>query len=366
MEIKKLTAVKLKEFVDSKEFKELDNIPISIPRALSHINNPRLDSNDIIMFMAYNNNKFIGYLGAVPDYIFVNNKKQKIAWLSCMWVDKSMRGQGIAPKLLAEADKTWDSNLFIVNFTQTAKNAYDKIYAFSKFKVYKGLRLYRRLNLAVLLPNKNKKAKKLYKLLKFIDLCSNFFIDIKNKIVSKKLDKNITIQFVDNIDDETLKIIEKTNNNNLTKRSKKELDWIINYPWILSSTEKNIDEKRYQFSIYNKRFLAPNIKIFYKNKFVGFVMLNIRDNHLRTPYIFADKQNMNIISQVIIDQIKNLKIDYVTTFNNELINELKKSSQFFYKKTQYRTFLISTKLLNKFKDITKLDLQDGEGDSAFT
>ncbi len=366
MEIKLLTANNLKQFIDSNEFDKLKHIPISKVRALSHINNPRLDDNDIIMFMAYHHDKFVGYLGAIPDYIFNDNKKQKIAWLSCMWVDKSMRGKGIAPKLLAKANETWKSNLLIVNFTTTAKSSYDKINAFTELKTYQGMRFYRRLKLAELLPAKNKKYIKYKWLLQIADFEFNIFNDIKNLILSRKIDKNISFEYINNIDNSTKTLVNSHNKNNLTKRTKPELDWIITYPWILTAPLKNDEDKRYEFSVSDKRFLTLNIKVFYKTNLVGFIMLNIRNNHMRIPYFYCDTEKINIISQTILEHIKKLKIDYITVFNSELINELKKSSQFFYKKTQNRTFLITEKLLENFPEVKNYDLQDGEGDSAFT
>lgn len=366
MEIKKLTADQLQNFIDSDEYNRLDNIPISRSRALSHINNPRLETEDIIMFLAYDNKKFAGYLGAVPDYIFIDDKPQKVAWLSCMWVDKTMRGQGIAPKLLDEANKTWNSNLLIVNFTSTAKNSYDKINAFTELKTYSGERFYRRLNLATLLSAKNKKYKKYYGLLRFGDFCFNIFNDLRNLILSKQFDNNISLEYVNFIDKQTKDFIDNLNKNNLSKRGKPELDWIMLYPWILTSPTKNNEDKRYEFSVSDKQFLTLNIKIFYKNKLTGFLMLNVRNKHLRIPYFFSEPENVNIISQVIAELTKKLKTDYITVFNNELINELKNTLQYFHRKTQYRTFLISEKLLKNYPRVKDLDLQDGEGDSAFT
>lgn len=366
MEIKELNANELANFIQSDEFNNLANIPISKPRALSHINNPRLDENDILLFLAYDNNKFVGYLGAIPDYIFADNIKQKVAWLSCMWVDKSMRGKGIAPLLLDKANKTWESNLLIVNFTNTAKSSYDKINAFTELKTYNGMRFYRRLDSANLIVNKNKKYKKYKTLLKIVDFNFNIFNDIKNIVLNKKIDKNISLEYVNFIDKKTENFISNFNKNNLSQRAKKELDWIIKYPWILSAVSENLESKKYEFSVSNKRFLALNIKVFYSKNLVGFLMLNVRDNHLRIPYLFVEQKNIKIISQVILEQIKKLKIDYITIFNKDLIVELEKSSQFFYKKVQKRIYLITEKLKSEYKNITNKDCQDGEGDSAFT
>jgi len=189
---------------------------------------------------------------------------------------------------------------------------------------------------------------------------------LRNLILSKQFDNNISLEYVNFIDKQTKDFIDNLNKNNLSKRGKPELDWIMLYPWILTSPTKNNEDKRYEFSVSDKQFLTLNIKIFYKNKLTGFLMLNVRNKHLRIPYFFSEPENVNIISQVIAELTKKLKTDYITVFNNELINELKNTLQYFHRKTQYRTFLISEKLLKNYPRVKDLDLQDGEGDSAFT
>ncbi|MFH2141845.1 MAG: GNAT family N-acetyltransferase, partial [Bacteroidota bacterium] len=179
MEIKELNADKLKEFINSQEFRELKNLPISFHRALSHLNNPRLHKNDVLLLLAYNDEELVGYLGALPDDIFVHEKKIHVAWLSCMWVHSKMRGKGVAPYLLGKMNELWSSNLLITNYTPTAKKAYDKINVFTELKFFIGIRGYLRLNLHQLQILKNPTRKKILWLYRITDILFNVIFETR-------------------------------------------------------------------------------------------------------------------------------------------------------------------------------------------
>ena len=99
-QIKTYTPPQLLEFINSEEFKHLENYPITKHRALSHINNPRSSDSDKILYIAFENNKVIGYRLIMVDSININNRSEKIGWYSCVWVHPNKRGYGIAKKLV--------------------------------------------------------------------------------------------------------------------------------------------------------------------------------------------------------------------------------------------------------------------------
>ena len=54
MDIKLLNKRDLSIFIDSAEYEKLDNVPISKHRAKSHINNTRLNEDDVLLLIACN------------------------------------------------------------------------------------------------------------------------------------------------------------------------------------------------------------------------------------------------------------------------------------------------------------------------
>ena len=86
MEIKTFTIVDLKAALGSKKFWMTNVLPITKHRALSYCQNPRAGSNDPVLLVAYQDNQVIGYLGILPDKIFVNDTVYKLGWLTSWWV----------------------------------------------------------------------------------------------------------------------------------------------------------------------------------------------------------------------------------------------------------------------------------------
>jgi len=82
-----LNKIQLKGYIDSPDFYHSDFVPISKHRAISHINNPRAGDDDILLLLAYEGDKLVGYLGVLPDFIYIDEKPNKIGWLSCIYVE---------------------------------------------------------------------------------------------------------------------------------------------------------------------------------------------------------------------------------------------------------------------------------------
>ena len=116
MRIVEYTIDDLKELLTDEEFWKREVLPISKHRLISHINNPRALGTDLALIVSFNNkdddNSIIGYLGMLPDKIFIKkDKEEKFAWMSCWWVDPKMNNRGIGSKLLQRAVNFYKDNI---------------------------------------------------------------------------------------------------------------------------------------------------------------------------------------------------------------------------------------------------------------
>ncbi len=369
MEIKELKASDIKTLINSKEFLKMEDIPISSIRALSHIANPRLQENDVILLLAYIDGVFGGYLGALPDSIFFDKKEHHVAWLSCLWVSSKMRRKGVAVKLLSRANQLWKSQLLITNFTPQAKGSYDKLNVFTELKTFNGVRGYMKMDLHRLQPNKDPKYNKIKFLLHIFDFSSNLLIGIRLWLIKHKYAvKDLSVEFVDSIDNELKLFIERNNSHELTKRTSADLNWITKYPW-LSETEINEGEAaKYEFSSVAKEFKLQNIKIYDKNKqLIAFVMMHIRNKHLKIPYVYFLHYNIDSLVKLIYNIMLKQNLSMLSVYNSKITEYISgHASPFFLKRKINRTYLIAKTLKSKIPNFDNISFQDGDGDSAFT
>ncbi|MEL6841973.1 MAG: GNAT family N-acetyltransferase, partial [Bacteroidota bacterium] len=129
--IQTLNAAALRAYIFSDTFDQTPVLPISRHRALSHLANPRLRPDDVIMIFAHSDEgELVGYLGVLPDEIYLNGKQDRGGWLSCMWVNPITRGQGIGGKLVQAALNAWQGRILVTEFTPAAKRLYDRTEAF--------------------------------------------------------------------------------------------------------------------------------------------------------------------------------------------------------------------------------------------
>lgn len=363
MEIISFTKESLHQFIYSESFDKLINIPISKHRAISQINNPRADKDDVLLVAQFEENKTVGYLGILPDYIFIGERKEKIGWLTCFWVDEKYKSHNIAANLFLRAIRAYNKKIFITNIVPWLEPVYQKTKIFLPTKYKFGFRGYLRFNLSEILSSKNTFFKKIYPLLKIIDCLLNALIDLRFILNKVEKVKDINYDYVVTLDEISDEFIKKYSTNNWNRREKIELKWIIENPWLIEGIEKDKKASKYYFSYLNRQFFTQIIKFSdTSNKLVCLLIINIRNHNLTVPYLFCDKENFNLVAKFIIHTMIKLKLNMVTIFQEEFsmyFNQIK--TPFLFKKTIKKPYFISKEL----SDIDYLKFQDGDGDCAF-
>ncbi len=358
MKIITLNKSQLLQFVNTEEYNAMPNVPISYIRAISHINNPRANENDILLILIYLDFGLAGYLGVLPDFIFNNNVPEKIGWMSCIWVHQNARGKGIAKTLTKKAIELWDNKIVITEFTPIAGDLYKKLNKFTELTTKNGIRIYRRSCLKQILTSKYKKAKYIKPLLSTLDFTLNLIHDFFIKRKQIENNQNIIIENITSIDEDISYFINSHQNLNLFNRNIAEINWILNFPWVKETKSISPESVKYQFTSEAKQFKNICIKIIRNNLIVGFALYTIRDKHLKTPYVFIEKGFENTLGSITNNIMIDYKINVLTTYQKAIINNKKLS--FIFKKKFNRSYL-STLNFNTNQN----NIQDGDGDCAF-
>jgi GNAT superfamily N-acetyltransferase len=367
MIIKELTAQSLEEFIRDDAFAQLPFIPISRHRAISQINNPRAEPDDILLFLAYEGEKLIGYLGVLPDYYFNNDIRYKVGWLSCFWVDPAMRGMGVSNALGMRAVEKWDGNLVATEFTPPSKKLWLKINALSVFTTLVGVRGFLRFDLQEILPRKKPLLKKATWPIKLADNLLNQLNNIRLRYKISRHEKNFA-ERVHTIDHEMEVFMSQYQEAGLFRRGKQDLDWILDYPWILPLAQEDGLRNKYYFTANEKRFEFQLLKIKNPdNALIAVLLISIRNLHLKTQYAFFKEEYAGDIMDALYIIMKKEGIATFTTYNQPLSWYLKKNhTPFIIKKSIVREYLAGSKVAAALPDDYIYTIQDGDGDCAFT
>ncbi len=358
IEIKTLNKKELEDFITSKKYESYDFLPISRHRALSQIKNPDASEHDILLILAFENDRLAGYLGCVPDFLKTENQKIKYAWLSTIFVSEKFRGKKIAQQLLQKAFDSYQGQIALTEFTREAESLYNKTGQFQYIIPKKGKRYYFKFDLANLLPAKNAKYKKYKGLFSFIDHISNSCISLFNKTQSKP---NFRYGILDKVDKESKHFLQ----NFPSHRYGEEINWILENPWIL---EKKDEDRRYQFSSFSEEFRYCWIKIYNdEHSIESCGLLLLRNGHLKIPYLFTNGKHRNFVIFLRFF-IHKYNVKMLTSYQSSLNHEIETANilKFIYKRDFERRYMFHKNLIAILPKDFNPNFQDGDGDAMTT
>ncbi len=360
MQLREIKISELNEFVHSELYKQSLNIPITKQRVISQIKNPRANKNNIALIIAINKeNQIVGFIGALPDS-FGKNLEIDFYWNSCWWIDQK-KGKKTAIPLLLKFLKVCDNKVMLRDMTDKTRQIISRLNKFETIKDLKGFRYFIKLNSAEILPKRKKIFVIVKPILLLIDYLVNFSLKIKNKSFRKT--ENIQVKYLNSVDDETEIFLNKLNKKELFKRGKDELNWILNYPWVIQGNKKNT--QFYYFSETAKKFENYLVKIYKKEQLIGVLLLNNHDGLVKIPYIYFKQKDVNLIVQFIYQFLEEQKAISLLTFNKSINKAIQNNKNPFWKINEHNKEFVVSKSLAKYVE-SEFNFQDGEGDYVFT
>lgn len=364
--IKSYTTVQLEEFIHSEAFNHLPDYPISKQRAISHINNPRADKDDVILYLAMLDNKIVGYRLLLVDNILHKGTTEKVAWYSCVWVDPNQRGLGIAKKMVDAALKDWELKIVFQGPVKESKQLYTKDGFFKQVDLV-GIRMYARFDFKTIIKNKKPNWKLVLPFVRVADSLLNVFGDVLLNLRTPTFKAESKVLYVNEIDEELNTFLLKHQQNSPFKRAKAELNWIMKYPWVLSAPTNDALGNNYYFSSLSTDFRLFMVKLMDNKKQIkGFMLLQIREKQLSVYQTYLEDEKIAEAAQLIYQFVKTYKLNTISVFQPQLVNYFnKQTTPFLYKKPLTRAYFYSHKLAHYFEE-EQLIFQAGDGDMVFT
>lgn len=351
-----LNKKELLEFINSGRYAHFPFLPTTEHRAWSQIKNPKADEEDILLTLAFYEKKLAGYLGTLPATLEYDGKEIKYAWLSTLYVNENFRGKKIAQKILETIFEKYEGKIAMTEFTPEAENLYLKTEKFQYIPPKIGYRFYIKSDTKRILTYRKPSLEKWNFILGTFDDIANSGIRI---FYAFQKTKKIKVEMSQKVDEESTNFLSSFSKN----RTPDELTWIMQNPWVLEGD--NADE-RYLFSSFSKKFDFFWVKIFDENNHIETVaMLQLRDGHLKIPYLFY-KKNLAAFKNFLITFSKENALTTITSYQKELNEELKKDFPKIWKKKLERRYLFHKNLIEQLPKPFQNTFQDGDGDCVFT
>jgi hypothetical protein len=367
MEIKTFTVADLKAALASEDFWRSETLPITKHRALSYSRNPRAGEDDPVLLVAYRDNRVIGYLGILPDKIFVEDAVYKLGWLTSWWVDPSVATAGVGAILLFKALNAYDQYIGVSGGSREARKALQASQRFLALKPLQGLDVRLRFNLARDIPRRLPALKLFRGLFKVLDVMLDAVVNFRSFYWQRRNRPcpHLAFEYIATIDEETDRFIQQHHRHDLTRKGKADLSWIMNNPWILAAPFKDSAGQKYYFSSRAGRFSYLGVKVF-KNQteMVGFFLLKLRDDRMSVEYSFFESRHAAAIAAAAFHHALASEVSILSLYDEQLVagfSALRCPCWSADKKS--RGFSLS----KAFADISLANsrLQGGDGDLAF-
>jgi hypothetical protein len=319
------------------------------------------------LLVAYQDKRVIGYLGILPDKIFGNCAASKIGWLTSWWIDPHCATTGVGAVLLFKALNAYRQNIGV---SGGSRNARKVLHASRKFPVstnLRGLDIRLRFNVTKTVLRKVPAMKIFRVFLRIFDVAMDEIVNLRKSLWEQRdnLGRNLTFEYISSIDEETDRFIQRHHQNDLTRKGKAELSWIMSYPWILSAPSKDSAAGRYYFSSLCTRFSYLGVKVFERNHaLVGFFILKVRDNRTSVVYSYFEDRHAPSIAAAVVHHTLAMDAAVLSLYDERLVAGLSEIRfPFWSSKTASRGFYM-TKM---FADIplSEYRLHGGDGDLAF-
>lgn len=359
--VSKLTVKELSIFINDTSLAERKIVPINRLRAISFMANPRADSSDVVLYLAYRFDELVGYRTVLPDIAYVEGVPVKVAWLSGSWVHPEYRRKGISSELLDAIDSDWGQRVLTSNFAPYAKKVYDKTHNFQTISKLQGARFYLKSTFLKSYNCCNYSNPFKYLLEKFINILNptalfRMFLSVPY---------GVELEYFTRPDDELSSMFEESTRKTLTGRSRIEWSWILRFPWMQPAPLGDRVSPNYFFASAPPSFNQYVIKVYKNKEAVG--MLHIQHSHTRltVPYAYFDQENASVMARIVLLHAKKLNATFIALYNKQLIDELKKYRLFFLAITKRKREYLATNYLAEQLKGSPLRFNDGDGDCAF-
>jgi GNAT superfamily N-acetyltransferase len=366
MEVQTIRIGELRGWVESDAFRQMPVIPISPQRAISQAQNPRAKPDDVALVLVWSNGALVGYLGALPDLFFISGSEpQPAAWLSCIWVSPLHRGKGIAKIMLEHMLEAWQFRVVLTEYTPEVGHLYRQFKHFTESTPSGGFRGYLRPNFAQILPPKNPIFEKTKPLLRAADALLSVPNHLRIKCLHSKIKTPQTKEITD-FDKAVATFISALQSGELAQRDPATLRWMLQYPWVRESPEPDDFDRRYHFTARARQFKTKALLVLEQGETIGFLLLTLRDGHLRVPHAWHGDEHTAQMARVVFAQAIEMGASTLSLYHPRLTRFCQITrTPFFWEKPLRRTYFVGKGLADMLQQ-QPLAFQDGDGDVGFT
>ncbi|MFD2562443.1 hypothetical protein [Aquimarina rubra] len=319
-----LTKKILSEAIDKNTYWKNDLAPLPKSKALWLVANDRINDDDYCGVIGYEGDKMISFIFMFPDLLNTkDNKPKKVYWMISWWVHKTYKDTVLGTYIYNEAVNLTGKQILIKSYAENVNTFYEK----QPFKVIASrLRhtIFFSLDASMLI-GRFKFLKSFKFILDQMDNLTGAIIRSLNKSKLKSKVKELSYEYINQLDDETWELVKPLCDNDLIHKTKAYVNWQIDTSQYLQTpVPDKHPHKSLQTGISNNIYLH-NLKIIKEDKIIGFLSYVINYNEFNVKYFLVkDEGNYNLCVDALMENFMKQRKTFIFTDDTKLSDNITK------------------------------------------
>lgn len=332
--------------IHNQSFRGLDSLVIAPQRAWAIIHNPYVRDEDIIVATVFENNELAAFSACFPDII----NGRRAWWYSTLYCRPESTGRGFGIIVIGSLHEAHNGE---EAFDMNGAKETQEIFSFLDCK----LSFVTRYVFSRKVFNQNTLKGKLA----FIaESCRQLRYRKYRKLAARIARKSeYTLQYVSHIDDKLYEFIVANKNQDAFLRSKEMLNWVLSYPFIISSPLLNRVDRGNHFSSNLVEYELKCICVYQGRDLVGLYIVCITKDCFAIKYLYYQSSSEQIVFNSILDHLLHFSAKCIVTLNKSLADYLAPFHLTGVQRTEEQSFCYP----ESFNYSNNLSIQGGDGDT---
>ena len=326
----------------------LSSAVITPTRAYAIMNNPFVTDEMPVVCCLYVNGDVAAFTAAFPDIL--QKPEARLAWwFSTLWCNPCYEGRGYGLVVVGTlAESLGEGNCF------DAEGAHETVEIF-KMLGLKTVYFPRYIHSGKQI-NLNSFKGRIARMLEQFQHYSRYFSEKRERL--RLANTEYTIKFQRFVDDESYSFIRDHSQSDILLRSKKTLDWILKYPFMIETQDVRKVVKENAFPSFTGVYRPSFVKLFSEGVLVGVVYWVLNEKTFSVKYLYYDRQFSEIVYSAIMEHCVMYGASAFETGDKGLSDFVQSLGLF----TKKRIHKISLSFPQDALTATEGTLQAGEGD----
>ena len=303
--------------------------PISLRRALSQEKNPYAKPEDIVLLVAFSADRCAGYHGLLPGLLQKGQALHKVHWGMAFYVLPEFRGQKIGKRLLQEI-KNLKIDFIVTQITEMAEHAYRNNgykdigrLTFFQLRADRLDVLSRLFGSAIPRPQKTIRPTS-FQSLYLKRLQQAVYRSAKSAFYralikhQRHLEGRFKARLIDRIDESRWGACTENSSRPTFYRGIKAVNWMLQYPWVVSKERAQNKTKNYYFSEVRDIFHYVALELYRAEDRTpaGYMVLSVSHKKETTrvkllDYYLQNKKDARIVGYLVLKYAAKFRADRI-------------------------------------------------------